>query len=181
MRVRNAIFLVIFLLMTLFSAVVLGQDEAEVEASSQMESADSKAMTLPAPVTNLKAVNTPNDHGHSFTVTWDLSADDGVGAANVMSYRVMRSEKKEGPFVLRKAVTPGKTLFQDNGSKSKDSPDFSADFTDFYYRVDAVTIDSTVFAISSVFGPVQSKGEWYNTGRTRERFHNYGRDIGCVV
>jgi hypothetical protein len=44
----------------------------------------------PAPVTNLAAKDTPDDHGHSITLTWDKSADDGQGTKSVFKYEVFR-------------------------------------------------------------------------------------------
>ncbi len=166
MRIKYSFLLALFLLLIPFSALIFGQDGAA--ASGETESADSLALTLPAPVTNLKAINTPNDHGHSFTVTWDISADDGGGLKNVLFYRVMRSDNPDSSFKQRgeNKLPRGASTYQDNGSKRKESDDFSADFTDFYYRIDAITIDSNVFSSSGIYGPVQSKGEWYNTGRT---------------
>ena len=35
---------------------------------------------IPAPPSDIKAADTDNDHGHSITVTWELSADDGSGS-----------------------------------------------------------------------------------------------------
>jgi len=64
------------------------------------------------------------------------------------------------------AAPPGSQVFRHNGSKDEFSPDFLPDHTDLYYRVDAVTADEAVFAPSEVAGPVQSSGQWYNTGRT---------------
>ncbi len=48
------------------------------------------ALTPPAPVTDLQAKDSPDDHGHSITLSWKLSADDGQGARSVFKYEVFR-------------------------------------------------------------------------------------------
>ncbi|MCP4230759.1 MAG: hypothetical protein GY771_11535, partial [bacterium] len=65
---------------------VLAQtDSAQVDSASAIP-----AQPPPAPVTNLRAVDTDNDHGHSITLTWDLSVDDGGGQNSVLSYEIFR-------------------------------------------------------------------------------------------
>jgi hypothetical protein len=44
----------------------------------------------PAPVTDLQAKDSPDDHGHSISLSWKLSADDGHGAKSVFVYEVFR-------------------------------------------------------------------------------------------
>ncbi|MFH2050411.1 MAG: DUF6754 domain-containing protein [bacterium] len=62
-------------------------------------------------------------------------------------------------------VPLGSSSFRNAGTKSKMSPDYLPDFTDLYYRVDAVTIDTLIRSSSEPVGPVQSSGQWFNTGR----------------
>lgn len=75
----------IFLLLIVATGALAQSDEPEVP--------DTVAVELeppPAPVTGLEAFDTDDDHGHSVTITWDLSADDGQGENTVMSYEVFR-------------------------------------------------------------------------------------------
>ncbi len=60
----------------------------------------------------------------------------------------------------------GQRTYEDIGVKEKESKDYLADHTDYYYRIDAVAADSTLRSSSEVAGPVQCSGEWFNTGRT---------------
>lgn len=62
-------------------------------------------------------------------------------------------------------VGAGTTTFVNSGSKEPNSPDFIPDYSDLYYRVDAFAANEMVRAGSVVAGPVQSKGQWFNTGR----------------
>ncbi|HPI32928.1 MAG TPA: hypothetical protein PLR32_06400, partial [candidate division Zixibacteria bacterium] len=64
------------------------------------------------------------------------------------------------------AVAPaGTRTFTHTGNKDEWDDAFVPDHTDFYYRVDAVTADPLVRASSAVVGPVQSAGQWFNTGK----------------
>jgi hypothetical protein len=62
-------------------------------------------------------------------------------------------------------VPLGANTYRNAGTKSRMSPDYIPDFTDLYYRVDAVTIDTLIRSSSNAAGPVQSSGQWFNTGR----------------
>jgi hypothetical protein len=61
----------------------------------------------------------------------------------------------------------GATSWTNNGSKDFLSPTYVPDFADFYHRIDAVSLDDPALRSSTdPFGPVQSKGQWFNTGRS---------------
>lgn len=120
---------------------------------------------FPAPVTAPEAYDTDNDHGHSITLEWELSADDGEGMNSVMKYEIFRATSLGGPFEKVGQAVMGEKILVNSGSKQPESPNFMPDFTDFYYRVDAVTKDSAVRTASDIVGPVQSFGQWFNTGR----------------
>ena len=266
--------------MTVIMALVLGagvwaQTEPPV-ADSVGDSLDTPAIPPPAPVTNLTAYDTDDDHGHSITLEWTRSADDGAGDSSVLSYEVFRwypdlmdslvsmrdkiqraqaahaifrrelsvaedalddllSGQRDFASLRFRVATPeddtalvlgrsfveqalrdtietmsvnlpllpdsirtlqgrfesaverltgaheaypedgswksvgilaaGDTTFVNSGSKDPMSGDFIPDFTDLYYRVEAVTVDETVRSTSILIGPVQSKGQWFNSGR----------------
>lgn len=63
-------------------------------------------------------------------------------------------------------VPAGQGKYSNVGSKEYEEPDYLPDFSNFYYRVDAVGIVSTTRSSSTVSAPVQSSGQWFNTGRT---------------
>lgn len=60
----------------------------------------------------------------------------------------------------------GETRYEDTAPKDRMSGSFIPDNADLYYRVDAVAMDSTLRSQSEVYGPVQSHGQWFDTGRT---------------
>ena len=69
-----------------------------------------------------------------------------------------------GEWVFVDKVPSGTVTFNDVGNKEMHSHNFIPDFTDYYYRVDAVSIDGR--SSSEVTGPLQSSGQWFNTYRT---------------
>lgn len=63
-------------------------------------------------------------------------------------------------------VAPAGTITYSNvGTKEIESAAYLPDFCDFYYRVETVTADPNLRAMSEVVGPVQSSGQWFNMGR----------------
>ena len=106
MRKKN---LKLFLILTFFCSLIL--------PLSQILAQDD---TLPpAPPTEVRVGDTPNDNGHSVTVTWKLSADDGAGRKDVVAYEILRSDSATGPFVVRGMVPASNNIYQDRGAKEK--------------------------------------------------------------
>lgn len=130
-----------------------------------LESAGISApQVAPAPITELRAHDTDNDHGHSITLNWTLSGDDGAGAKSVISYQIMRASTPEGPFANVGLVPAGATSFENSSSIDSGGSGFISDNSAYYYRVNALTSDSTVFSSSETVGPVHSYGQWFNKG-----------------
>ena len=117
----------------------------------------------PAPPTEIKAFDTPNDNGHSITVTWKLSADDGSGSKNVMAYEILRSDSPLGEFVVRGTIVPGINSYQDRGAKVKEDKNYFPPRKDFYYKVRAKSLSN--YSESGVVGPAQAYGQWFHTGK----------------
>ena len=82
---RRLIMIVAFTVLWAGAVVSAQTDSVDVDTTGQVAS-----LPPPAPVTNLKAFDTDNDHGHSITLTWDLSPDDGAGLGTVIGYEVYR-------------------------------------------------------------------------------------------
>ncbi len=78
----------------LYHLAIRGKDEASnLSPLSNVAFAVSGASDpnrLPAPPTDMRAVDTPGDGGGSVTLTWDLSLDDGAGKDTVTGYRIYR-------------------------------------------------------------------------------------------
>jgi hypothetical protein len=139
---------------------VFGQESADSTVV-----VDPMSLMPPAPISALTAKDSPNDHGHSVTVRWEASPDDAAGQENVIGYEIYRAESSDGPFEKRATVPSGATSHVDVGSKEKGSREYMADHIDYYYKVRAITANGDVYTDSDVLGPVQSYGQWFNTGR----------------
>jgi len=193
------------ILLFIFCAFTLS---AAQEDAAPVDTVQVDSILPPAPVSMLTAKDGENDHGHSITLRWALSADDGAGQNSVLSYDVFRwvpffmdtlqsigdsldaaegavaeqlrkrrdqavvmipqvhkSYPEQGEWRKIGTALSGQASFNDVGVKERESRDYMADHTDYYYRVDAVTADSTVRTASEVVGPVQSYGQLFNTGR----------------
>ena len=81
---KHTLIVVLSLLLLIFGVAAL--------QAQTTETADTLAGSIapPAPVTDLRVFDTPDDHGHSITLKWKLSADDGAGAKSVMAYQIQR-------------------------------------------------------------------------------------------
>ncbi len=150
-------FLVIPLLFLGF-CVSSAQEEGETEVLEET------LAQAPSPPTEVEASDTPNDNGHSITVTWKLSADDGAGRNNVVSYEVLRSDSPDGEFEVRGLAPAGENTFEDKGAKEKEDANYLPPHKDFYYKVRAR--GDGLFSDSEVSLPAHASGQWYHTGKT---------------
>ncbi len=141
-----------------FLAVILGLLLLLLKTSAAQED------TLPpSPPTEVRTGDTPNDNGHSITVTWKLSGDDGSGKKNVVAYEILRSESPAGEFIVRGMVPAGNNTYQDRGAKEKEDKNYFPPRKDFYYKVRAKTLKS--YSESEVIGPAQAYGQWFHLGK----------------
>jgi hypothetical protein len=130
----------ILLGLTLLLGLVLGQPEAHALS----------------PPTKLFAEDTPNDHGESVSLYWQLSEDDGKAATAVLSYEIARRGEPEGVFLTVGKVPAGTERFTDQDSALVNS-------REYYYQVRAIGLADT--ATSGTFGPVAPSGQWFHTGK----------------
>lgn len=187
-----ACLLAVFVFFLLSSAVVFAQTDEQVSDTPVATLADSAVLPLvpPAPVTNLKVKDAPNDHGHGFAVSWGLSADDLGGRRNVMKYQILRTPGWRGPFDQPEGTGPqwrkegtvwwylaeGEFDTVENvpsattskiarGGKICENNDYSPDFVGFSFKVLTIGIDGSV-SESELVGPIESYGQWYHAGKT---------------
>jgi hypothetical protein len=123
-----------------------------------------EGIEAPAPPSQVEAFDTPNDNGHSITVSWKLSADDGAGKNNVVAYEILRSDSPEGEFEVRGMAPAGESIYEDQGAKDKNNPNYLPGHTDFYYKVRAKS--DGVFSDSEISPPAQAYGQWFHTGKS---------------
>ncbi|MCP4684919.1 MAG: hypothetical protein GY867_05650 [bacterium] len=77
------------ILALLLGASVSAQTEPPV-TDSVADSVEVPAIPPPAPVTDLKALDTDDDHGHSVTLTWTKSVDAQTGQNTVNGHQIFR-------------------------------------------------------------------------------------------
>jgi hypothetical protein len=150
-------FLVFFLLFWGFN-ISTAQETGGAKVSS-----DSFAQP-PAPPMNVVAKDAPNDNGHAIVVTWKLSADDGAGKNNVLSYEILRSDNPDTGFVVRGMVPAGTNQYLDRGARDKEDKNYFPSHKNFYYQIRAESDVS--FSESDVSAPAYAYGQWYHTGKT---------------
>jgi len=115
---------------------------------------ESTHLQPPAPATDLKVFDTPNDGGASITISWKKSADDGGGANNVRAYEIWRSSTPGRYFEKVGEVEAGIESFSDEKVK---------DGLNYYYIVKATNGISS--SSSMEVGPVSSRAQWFNNAR----------------
>ncbi|UCB52708.1 MAG: hypothetical protein JSV10_01045, partial [Candidatus Zixiibacteriota bacterium] len=154
--------LLILLALGIFLFLQPGSCPAQGEEES--EALEETSAPPPAPPTDVKASDSPNDNGHSIAVTWTLSVDDGAGQNSVVSYEVLRSDSPDGEFEVRGLAPAGEGVFEDKGAKEKGDANYLPPHTDFYYKVRAR--GDGLFSDSEVSAPAHAYGQWYHTGKT---------------
>ncbi len=98
----------------------------------------------------LRAVDTPNDKGGSITLNFEGIPQD----TTQVEYEILRSAVEDNSFQLVGKVSAKDTKFIDNSVK---------DGVEYLYLLKGTKEDDVLF--SGVFGPVVSRGQWFNTQR----------------
>jgi hypothetical protein len=151
-------------LFAMFSLLLLDMDLSLAQEGGEVIASEDTTFQLPAPPTNVKAFDTPDDNGHSITVSWTLSADDGAGRNNVISYEIVRSDSPDGEFEVRGLAPAGENTFEDKGAKEKQDANYLPPHKNFYYKVRAR--GDGFFSVSEVSPPAYAFGQWYHSGKT---------------
>jgi hypothetical protein len=151
-------------LSAMFSLLLLDMDLSLAQEGGEVIASEDTTFQLPAPPTNVEAFDTPDDNGHSITVSWTLSVDDGAGRNNVISYEIVRSDSPDGEFEVRGLAPAGENTFEDKGAKEKQDANYLPPHKDFYYKVRAR--GDGFFSVSEVSPPAHAYGQWYHTGKT---------------
>ncbi|MEW5795350.1 MAG: DUF6754 domain-containing protein [Candidatus Zixiibacteriota bacterium] len=69
---------------------ISGAAAAQGDTVTPDTSAAAVSISPPGPVSNLRAADAKNDHGHAISLTWDKSPDDGAGRNSVIAYEIFR-------------------------------------------------------------------------------------------
>ncbi|MGH8003733.1 MAG: DUF6754 domain-containing protein [Limisphaerales bacterium] len=108
----------------------------------------------PAPVTDVKAVDTPDDAGKQVNLTWTASPDEGRAINPVIGYQILTAPAADSLFVPIGTASAGAT-----STTAKDGLENSRPY---YFKIRAYALDSS-FAESETAGPVVPKISWWNT------------------
>jgi hypothetical protein len=108
----------------------------------------------PAPPTEVRASDTPNDDGSGLTVTWRKSDDDGAGENDVIGYQVLRSEFSDAGYVKVASAIAGEEQYVDSVRTG----------VTYYYKVTADDGEST--SDSQASPPAVAAAQWFHSGRT---------------
>jgi hypothetical protein len=101
----------------------------------------------PAPPTSLQASDNPGDGGGAILLEWDLSADDGSGANDVVEYRLYRSQES--------GAYPQEPLLVVPAGTTTSTDTTAVDTLTYYYALRAWD-GSNLSDLSNEAGPAQS-------------------------
>jgi hypothetical protein len=149
--------LVFLLAFTLAAPLAFAQPEQEPQADKAAEATQDIDLTTnepPAPPTDVKATDTPNDDGSGLTVTWSRSADDGAGDNDVIGYQVLRSLSSDTGYARVASAIAGEEQYVDSVRTG----------VDYYYKVAAD--DGEFTSESEPSPPAVAKAQWFHRDRT---------------
>jgi hypothetical protein len=136
--------------------------------SAQEAMPDTTGPPLPAPPTNVRVMDKPDDTGHGLIVMWDLSADDGAGLDNVVAYEVYRSDAADGEYLLVGMGIKGENEYTDKDESptknGEPNPTFVATGKTYYYKVKALAAGN-VYSEYSAVGWGQAVENWFHIGK----------------
>ncbi|MFQ6031795.1 MAG: hypothetical protein ACE5K2_02645, partial [Candidatus Zixiibacteriota bacterium] len=100
------------------------------------------------PPLDVKLTDTPNDRGESITLIFERTVKDTWET----EYEIWRSAEEENNFQMVGKILSSDEKFIDSEVK---------DGVNYFYFIKGTGENDTL--ISAVFGPVVSKGQWFNT------------------
>jgi len=103
------------------------------------------------PPLDVELMDTPNDKGESITLIFETTREDTFE----IEYEIWRSAEEENSFQIVGKILSSDEEFIDTGMK---------DGVDQFYFLKGTGENDTL--ISAVFGPVVSKGQWFNSKQT---------------
>jgi hypothetical protein len=137
-------------------------------AAAQEAVQDTTGPPVPAPPTNIRVVDKPNDGGHGLIVKWDLSKDDVNGLQNVVSYDILRSSSPDSEFVSRGIIPKGIMQYEDvdetESSVENPNPKFMGINSTWYYKAVAIS-DKGARSVPSEVASGTTKANWVHTGK----------------
>jgi hypothetical protein len=156
---KALIILILFLLMFALGNAQTPEEEVPI---------DTAGPPMPAPPTNVRVEDRPNDDGHGVIVKWDLSSDDGAGLDNVLGYEVYRSDAPDGEFSYVGMAIKGSTEYEnqdDSPTKNGDpNPDFIATEKTYFYKVRSMAAGG-IFSEYTDVASGYAVENWFHKGK----------------
>jgi hypothetical protein len=116
---------------------------AAAQEATQAAVQDTTGPAAPAPPTNVRVIDKPNDGGHGLIIKWVLSKDDSDGLGNVVAYDILRSSSPDSEFISRGTTVKGLTQYEDmdetEPTKENPNPNYMPINSTWYYKVVAVS------------------------------------------
>jgi hypothetical protein len=155
------------LLLILLPALLMSA-AGTAQTNEEQAMADTTGPPAPAPPTNVRVVDRPNDDGHGVIVKWDMSADDGAGMDNVLGYEVYRADVADGEYRYRGMSLKGIGEYDDqDDSPTKNgepNPGFLETGKNYYYRVRSLAA-GRIFSDYSESATGQPIENWFHRGK----------------
>ena len=107
---------------------------------------------IPAPATEVKAYDTPDDAGNSITIEWQVSPDDKDGI--ITGYEILRAESPEGEYAKVGDAPRGTNSYIDSGPENN---------RDYFYKIRALSAAGP--SDSQPSPVVQTKAQWFKRNR----------------
>jgi len=107
---------------------------------------------IPAPPTEVKAYDTPDDAGNSITIEWQVSPDDREGI--ITGYEILRAESPEGEYAKVGDAPRGTNSYIDSGPENH---------KDYFYKIRALSAAGPSDSQPSLV--VQTKAQWFKRNR----------------
>jgi hypothetical protein len=136
-------------LIFLVPSYVVAQESTEIESETLVPTE-----ILPAPPTNVKAADNPNDKGGIINISWDRSIDDGAGSNNVTGYEILKSMEKDGVYKHIGGTTAGAAFFSDSDVENK---------VNYFYKIRALSPLGNSESLPSI--AASSRVQWFNLSR----------------
>jgi hypothetical protein len=141
----------LFVLFLVVFAFGLASAQEAAQDSTGPPPVDATMAPAPAPPTNVRVIDRPDDAGHALIIKWDLSKDDHEGGI-VSTYDIMRASSPNGEYVSRFIAVRGIAEYDDmdetEPTKDNPNPSFMAPGSTWYYKIVAIS-DQKVHSISS--------------------------------
>ena len=148
----NRLKLAIPVLILLFSISIYAETGIESLSNDSTKNDSTISGMVLSPISNINGGDVPDDGGGAIHISWDVKTDSGI-----RYFRILRATEAAGVFDTVTQLT--------RNFRSYDDRDGIKDKNDYYYKIVTMMNTGEMFE-SKVFGPYQSKAQWFNKKRS---------------